>query len=109
MLKVHFKGGCGRGGEFNTVDTPHRVSCLFCRDTQAFLDAVQAYKEKVEADFAAQTPRHVRQLWNNENIDCRNCGGDLFRERPRSLLSFHFVCEGCGTSVHPPTETGMST
>lgn len=96
---------CGRGRRIVTVVS--RVDCLNCRKQDAFLLAVDERNSAIEADFAAQTPRHVPSMFNNGNYSCHKCGGDLFRERPRSLFSFHFVCEGCGTSMFPPTETGM--
>lgn len=89
------------------------VDCRNCQATPAFTDAVEAYKAKVEAEFAAQTPRTIVPQFGRVNADgvmeCYSCGGVLFRERPRSLFSYHYVCEGCGTSMHPLTETGMST
>lgn len=66
-----------------------------------------------EAAFVAQTPRTIVPQFGRVNdqgvMECYKCQGVLFRERPRSLFSYHYVCEGCGTSIHPMTETGMST
>jgi hypothetical protein len=123
-LKTHFAvpatgGGnvpaCGRGFNSRRSEQPSYVDCRACQNTDEFAQALAAYKAKLEADFAAQTPRKVIDMWQTAQpygtvfYVCRVCGGDLWRERPRSLFSFHFVCESCGNSIHPMTETGMST
>ena len=109
MPKTHFllggKAACKRGQR--TTENVLRVDCQVCQEYGAFIIAMDAHKAKVEADFQAQTPRQHRHLWDNSVIVC-TCGSDLWRERPRSLFSFHLVCEGCGHHIHPPTETGMS-
>lgn len=103
---------CGRGGRLMTKNVSG-VDCQACKNTAEFDAALAAYKAKLEADFAAQTPRTIVPQFGRVNADgvmeCYACGGTLFREKPRSLFSYHYVCEGCGTSMHPLTETGMCT
>lgn len=103
---------CGRPGSWMSKSIT-RVDCQACKNTAEFAKALDEYKAKLEADFQAQTPRTIVPQFGRVNADgvmeCYKCGGTLFRERPRSLFSYHYVCEGCGTSMHPMTETGMST
>lgn len=115
MLKRHFavkvpysteqQAACGRGRVL--TENVNQVTCLTCKTKDAFILAKDEAASKAEAAFQAQTPRQHRHLWDNGVIVC-TCGCDLWRERPRSLLSFHLVCEGCGRHIYPPTETGMS-
>lgn len=118
-LKTHFGDtvngvtitACGRGQQQSKNIS--YVDCLACKGTAEFAAAVQEYKDKAEAAFNAQTPRTIVPQFGRVNaagvMECYKCQGVLFRERPRSLFSYHYVCEGCGTSIHPMTETGMST
>lgn len=111
-MRTHLTtGGCGRGKR--TTDNVHRVDCLVCKGSDTFVAAIADYKAKAEAAFQAQTPRTIVPDFGRVNSDgvmeCFNCKGVLFRERPRSLFSYHYVCEGCGKSMHPMTETGMCT
>lgn len=103
---------CGRGGRYMSGHVTS-VDCQACKNTYEFEAALERYKAKLEADFANQTPRTIVPQFGRVNDDgvmeCYKCSGVLFRERPRSLFSYHYVCEGCGTSMHPLTETGMST
>lgn len=96
-----------------TSDEPRRVTCLNCQDQPEYIEAVKAVKAAQDAEFAAQTPRTIVPQFGRVNADgvmeCPWCSGVLWRERPRSLFSYHYVCEGCGKSVHPLTETGMCT
>lgn len=118
-MKIHFSvdGGeapvssCGRGRRITALVT--RVDCLICRGMPMFEEALSAHKARQEAEFQAQTPRTVVPQFGRVNADgvmeCSVCAGVLWRERPRDLFSYHYVCEGCGKSVHPLTETGMCT
>ena len=100
---------CGRTVQtWGTTPFATRVTCLTCKGKPAWQEAYRSEMEARDAAFKAQTPRQVRHMMNNENMVC-TCGGDLWREKPRSLFSFHFVCEACGRDVFPPTETGMCT
>lgn len=115
-MRIHFAvkppfdltpvASCGRTGSVRIDTNVSRVDCLNCRKGDAFLLAVDERNAAVEADFQTQTPRTVPSMFQAGNYVCQ-CGGDLFRERPRSLFSFHFVCEACGHHMFPPTETGM--
>lgn len=102
---------CGRGKRLNS--DPFRVDCLLCKNQDSFILALDEAKSKREADFQAQVPRTIVPQFGRVNTDgvmeCYHCHGVLFRERPRSLWSYHYVCAGCGASMHPLTETGMST
>jgi hypothetical protein len=104
---------CGRSNASWSSGNWRRVDCERCKATPAYAAQVEAHKAKVEADFQAQTPRTIVPQFGRVNdqgvMECYKCQGVLFRERPRSLFSYHYVCEGCGTSMHPLTETGMST
>ena len=116
MNKVHFavNGGtaCGRTSRY-VNDNVTRVTCLNCQNKDEFLNAHIKMKQAQEAEFQAQTPRTIVPQFGRVNSDgvmeCFNCHGVLFRERPRSLFSYHYVCESCGKSMHPMTETGMCT
>jgi DNA-directed RNA polymerase subunit RPC12/RpoP len=118
-LKTHFDNGtgnslCGRGkgGRFLT-DVANRVTCDLCRYHDEFVAIREAQERKAEEAFNAQEPRTIVPQFGRVNADgvmeCYKCSGVLFRERPRSLFSYHYVCAACGTSMHPMTETGMST
>lgn len=102
---------CGRGKR--VTDRVYGVDCMNCRAQSVWEDARTAYIEAQEAAFQAQTPRTIVPQFGRVNEDgvmeCFKCQGVLFRERPRSLFSYHYVCEGCGQSLHPMTETGMCT
>jgi hypothetical protein len=94
-----------------TSESFQYVDCGNCRKTPEFEGLVAAYKVASEAEFAAQTPRTIVPQFGRVNDDgvmeCYKCQGVLFREKPRTTFSYHYVCEGCGTSTHPLTETGM--
>lgn len=123
MMKTHFAliealgpevVACGRrvGYTSYTLDA-RRVTCLNCQNKPAFRTALAAARAEAEAAFQAQTPRTVVPQFGRVNDDgvmeCFACGGVLWRERPRSLHSYHYVCADCGQSVFPMTETGMCT
>jgi len=119
MLKTHFDNGtgnslCGRGvgGRYLTTDAK-RVTCGLCQYNDEFVAQREAQAREAERAFQEQTPRTVVPQFGRVNeqgvMDCYACGGTLFRERPRSLFSYHYVCASCGTSTHPMTETGMCT
>lgn len=94
-----------------TSDNWTRVTCQNCKDTDAYAEAKFNAEQAQEAAFQAQTPRTVVPQFGRVNSDgvmeCFVCQGILWREKPRSLHSYHYVCEGCGQSVFPLTETGM--
>lgn len=114
-LRTHFATGspafaaCGRGRRL--TDNVSRVDCQVCRSKPHFQASLADFMAKLESDFQAQTPRTVVPQFGRVNDDgvmeCFKCHGVLFRERPRSLFSYHYVCDNCGTSLHPMTETGM--
>lgn len=110
-LKVNDRAWCGRGKRLS--DNIHRVDCRLCQQSPEGVGAMAAAVVAAEAAFVAQTPRTIVPQFGRVNdqgvMECYKCQGVLFRERPRSLFSYHYVCEGCGTSIHPMTETGMST
>lgn len=110
-MKTHFEGGCNRGKR--TTDDVYRVTCLVCKNGLAYVGAHARAELAREEAFQAQVPRTIVPQFGRVNDDgvmeCYQCKGVLFRERPRSLFSYHYVCEGCGTSMHPLTETGMCT
>jgi hypothetical protein len=113
-VKTHFESGsgaaCGNKRARRGSSVLRYVDCIPCQESDAYANAYAARQAALEAEFQAQTPRQVRKMWGGTgNYECYACGGDLFRERPRSLFSYNFVCEGCGTTISPPTETGMST
>src|SRR5919206_2938650 len=101
---------CGVGRRIDT-DT-RRVDCLNCQRQDSFILAKDEADSAREKAFQEQTPHTVVPQFGRVNddgvMDCSYCGGVLFRERPRSLFSYHFVCanEECGKSMHPMTETG---
>ncbi len=99
---------CGRTGR--VTDNVWSVTCLSCRNTEPFYRAKEQAEIRCEQAFNAQEPRKVHNVWDWQKFyECSGCGGDLWRERDRTLFSYHFVCAGCGDSIHPPTETGMCT
>jgi predicted nucleic acid-binding Zn ribbon protein len=115
-MKTHLKvaegiSACGRGKRLDS--NVSRVNCLLCQSKGEYDRAKREYIEAQEAAFKAQVPRTVVPQFGRVNDDgvmeCPKCAGVLWRERPRSLFSYHYVCEGCGNSVHPMTETGMCT
>lgn len=121
MQKYHFavkapfnavaEAACGRGRHI--VDNTFRVTCLNCQKQDAFILAHDEATSAREAAFHAQEPRTIVPQFGRVNDDgvmeCPWCTGTLWRERPRSLHSYHYVCANteCGKSVHPLTETGM--
>lgn len=115
MNKTHYLtatgAACGRGKR--TDENPARVNCLLCQSKPTYQASLAEYKAAQEAAFQAQVPRTVVPQFGRVNDDgvmeCPKCAGVLWRERPRSLFSYHYVCSGCGNSVHPMTETGMCT
>lgn len=113
-MRTHLTpGGCGRGqGRFLT-ENPFDVDCGVCAAKPAYSRLLAEAKQEREAAFQAQEPRTIVPQFGRVNDDgvmeCYACKGVLFRERPRSLFSYHYVCAACGTSMHPMTETGMST
>lgn len=115
--KTHFvsiigDSACNRTNA-RTSNVVSRVTCLLCKNTSEWQEAYRAMKAAQEARFQAQIPSTVVPQFGRVNDDgvmeCYECGGVLFRERPRSLFSYHYVCEACGRSTHPSTETGMCT
>lgn len=100
---------CGRGKRIDA--NVYRVDCLNCQRQDSYILAKDEADSAREAAFHAQTPRTVVPQFGRVNDDgvmeCRDCHGVLWRERQRSLWSYHYVCAGCGKSVHPLTETGM--
>lgn len=108
---------CGRKVVAGTrlSDDTSRVDCGACQNLASFEEARAADKAAAEAAFQAQEPRTVVPQFGRVNADgvmeCPWCSGVLWRERPRNLWSYHYVCanDECGKSVHPLTETGMST
>lgn len=119
MLKTHFqvkvpfstetKAACGRGQRTDT--NPFHTDCRLCQNTDAHILALDEAKSAREAAFQAQEPHTIVPQFGRTNDDgvmeCYKCQGVLFRERPRSLHSYHYVCANCGTSMYPLTETGM--
>lgn len=102
---------CGRGKVI--TGNVFQVTCGLCVGKDSFILAMDEAKSAQEAAFHAQTPRTVVPQFGRVNDDgvmeCPECAGVLWRERPRSLFSYHYVCAGCNKSVHPMTETGMCT
>jgi hypothetical protein len=95
------------GARTRKTDDYRRVSCLDCRKTDEFTEnAVEAAVRAAEA-FANQTPSTVRNPWGRDNIVCRECGNDTFRDNGRSLDHNYHVCAKCGTTTTTMTETGM--
>lgn len=123
-MKTHFAvkppfdttaiAACGRRHEgARRTEDVRRVTCLNCKNQDAFILAKGEADSAAEVAFQAQVPRTVVPDFGRVNDDgvmeCFKCGGVLWRERPRSLFSYHYVCSACGTSAHPMTETGMCT
>jgi hypothetical protein len=123
MVKTHFGvkvafstevvASCGRGKRL--TDNTFNVDCGLCQNRDAFILAHDEAKSRREAAFWAQEPRTVVPQFGRVNDDgvmeCPDCSGVLWRERPRSLFSYHYVCANaeCGKAVFPMTETGMCT
>lgn len=110
MPKVHFNKGCGRGTGNFVTDNVNRVTCRTCGSREAFIDAkAKAEAEKMEA-FLAQEPRAVKEPWRDGNIECTQCGWDLFRMTDRTCYGHYdnWVCAACGYTESRLTETGMS-
>jgi ferredoxin-like protein FixX len=117
MTKVHLHANettstvaaCGRylgtKGRSAQAAAYRRVTCLNCRQSETYLAAKAVWEAAEKAAFAAQTPREVQTLFGNDLV-CA-CGNRTFREKPRNLTSFHYVCSECGMNLHPLTETGM--
>lgn len=120
MRVMHFVGNpdapsfaaCGRylgtNARGRQTGDVNRVGCKDCKGKPAFLEALVQSKLDEEKAFEAQTPHHVREIFGGTTITCRTCGGDLFRDRPRSLDYNHHVCASCGTETDTLTETGAS-
>ena len=120
-MKTHFAvkppfdttevSACGRGKRI--TENVFRVDCGLCQNNSDYILALDEAKSAREAAFHAQEPRTVVPQFGRVNDDgvmeCYQCKGVLFREHPRSLFSYHYVCAGCGASMHPMTETGMCT
>lgn len=109
-MKTHFATGpvttgCGIGKR--TTTNVYRVDCLKCQDKPAYITARTQADEAREAAFWAQEPHAVHNPWTQENLVCRDCGGDKFRDKGRDLWTFWFVCSECGKQQGYPTETGM--
>ena len=115
MMKTHLNTStgplCGRGRI--VTDSPRMVTCGVCQTRETYRKPRMAEDEQRENAFQAPTPRTVVPPFGRFNDDgfmeCFACGGVLWRERPRSLHSYHYVCADCGQSVFPMTETGMCT
>lgn len=114
-MKAHLSNAtgtvCGRGRLLaNNVST---VTCLLCQDSDDYRTQKAEFDAKREAAFQAQEPRTVVPQFGRVNDDgvmeCYKCQGVLFRERPRDLWAYNYVCANCGTLLRPLTETGMST
>lgn len=120
MTKTHFVASptaseaCGRtaSSPFRRESVTRHVTCLACKKQPEFKTAQIEQQAAAQAAFEAQEPKTVAPQFGRTNaagvMECQ-CGGTLFREKPRSLFSFHFVCSECGHSLHPLTETGMCT
>lgn len=120
-MKTHWADNdapaCGRKVVAGTrlSDHTHNVTCLACQNLSSFEEAKFNDDVAREQAFRDQVPHTVVPQFGRVNDDgvmeCPWCGGTLWRERPRSLFSYHYVCanDDCGKSVHPMTETGMST
>ncbi len=123
-MKTHYATGvetrgatqlsaCGRGKRL--TQNVYQVDCGLCQQYAVFQTAKKIADDAREVAFRAQEPRTVVPQFGRVNDDgvmeCPWCAGVLWRERPRSLWSYHYVCanDECGKSVHPMTETGMCT
>jgi hypothetical protein len=114
-MKTHFgyadQSMCGRGTR--TTENIYSVTCGHCQRHPMYERAKATADAAREAAFHAQTPRTIVPQFGRVNDDgvmeCYQCKGVLFRERPRTSWSYHYVCAECGTSMHPLTETGMCT
>lgn len=116
-MKTHFAvkppmsadvvSACGVGRRIDA--NVHRVDCLNCQRNDKFILAKDEARMAEEAAYWEQSPRKVRNVWDWNKFYVCDCGNDLWRERPRGLFSYHFVCSACHHSIHPPTETGMCT
>ena len=118
-MKTHFAvkppfdttevSACGRGKRI-TINI-YRVDCLLCQSNDAFILAMDEAKSAAAAAYEAQVPRTIVPQFGRVNDDgvmeCPKCQGVLWKEKPRNLWSYHYVCQGCQFSVHPLTETGM--
>lgn len=108
MAKDGVASACGRGARMDT--STFRVTCGSCIIRNVFQEEHQKAVWAREEAFHAQVPTTVVPQFGRVNDDgvmeCK-CGGVLWRERPRSLFSYHYVCAACGSSVHPMTESGM--
>lgn len=122
MVKTHFATGpavvgqselaaCGRGKR--VTSNVYDVDCGLCRQYAVFQTAKKVADAARETAFQAQVPRTVVPQFGRVNDDgvmeCPECAGVLWRERPRTLFSYHYVCAECDKSVFPMTETGMCT
>lgn len=113
MAKDGIASACGRGARKDT--NIYRTDCLNCKATPVFITEKAKADAEREAAFHAQTPRTIVPQFGRVNADgvmeCPWCAGVLWRERPRSLFYYHYVCanDECGKSVEPMTETGMCT
>lgn len=113
ILKTHFeydgKSACSRGSR-TTINT-YRVDCGLCKNNKFYVEA--SINDQIARDeaYEAQVPRTVVPQFGRVNDDgvmeCPKCQGVLWKEKPRNLWSYHYVCQGCQFSVHPMTETGM--
>jgi hypothetical protein len=105
---------CGRHvNEFGQTPFTNSVTCGHCRNSPEFATVKADQDAKREAAFQAQEPHTIVPQFGRVNddgvMDCYQCHGVLFRERPRSTWCYNYVCAACGTSMHPLTETGMCT
>ena len=88
-----------------TARSTTEVTCIRCRNTEAFVKADARQTLLREQAFREQEPA-PRHTITGTQVIC-SCGHDMFRERPRSLDFFNYVCAKCGKTTSPLTETGM--
>lgn len=88
------------------TDDYRRVTCLDCRNTEAFVDNAADAAVKAAEAFANQEPHRIKPQFGPDLLVC-SCGSDLFRENGRTLDYYHYVCAACGKTATTLTETGM--
>ncbi len=96
---------CGRGKRI--TENVFNVDCGLCKGKDSFILALDEAKSARERAFWEQTPATVRNPWSQTDMECHECGGNLFRSRGRDLFTYWYQCSNCQKQQGYPTETGM--
>lgn len=109
---------CGRylGTKYRGTQVTSKVTCLNCKESEAF--ALHDARQRLAAEqaFEAQEPREYREPWREGVITCDRlvfgepCKSTQFRYKGRSCYGHYddYQCAKCRGETSRLTETGMS-